>query len=114
MSQDILTENFLGEENWEKILSLLNQTYPEGINNRKSDFSELLMKIFFNQEIRVFKEKEFDFGCGCSPEKVVQTMSIYSKKDLDTMTNSLGKVTADCQFCGAYYEFDPSDLGQDD
>ena len=114
VSQDILTENFLGEENWEKILSLLSQTYPEGINKRKSDFSELLMKIFLDQEIRVFKEKEFDFGCGCSPEKVVQTMSIYSKKDLDTMTNSLGKVTADCQFCGAHYEFDPSDLGQDD
>ena len=40
-------------------------------------------------------------------------MSIYSRKDLDTMTNPLGKVTADCQFCGAHYEFNPSELGQD-
>jgi molecular chaperone Hsp33 len=27
------------------------------------------------------------------------------------MTTPDGKVTADCQFCGAHYEFAPSDLG---
>ena len=27
------------------------------------------------------------------------------------MTTPEGKVTADCQFCGAHYEFDPSELG---
>ena len=27
------------------------------------------------------------------------------------MTTDDGKVTADCQFCGAHYEFDPATLG---
>ncbi len=27
------------------------------------------------------------------------------------MTTEDGKVTADCQFCGAHYEFDPTTLG---
>ena len=29
------------------------------------------------------------------------------------MTTPDGKVTADCQFCGAHYEFDPAELGID-
>ena len=112
-SKNVLIDNVLDEENWKKIILSLNRNGSEFIHDRKSDFSELLLKTFLDQEIRVFKEKTFDFGCGCSPDKVVQTMSIYSRKDLDTMTNSLGKVTADCQFCGTHYEFNPSDLGQD-
>jgi len=27
------------------------------------------------------------------------------------MTTDDGKVTADCQFCGAHYQFDPATLG---
>ncbi|PQM56558.1 MAG: hypothetical protein CML39_04020 [Rhodobacteraceae bacterium] len=113
MSKNVLSDNILDKENWKKIVLSLDQNGSEFIHDRKSDFSELLLKTFLNQEIRVFKEKIFEFGCGCSPDKVVQTMSIYSRKDLDAMTNPLGKVTADCQFCGAHYEFNPSELGQD-
>jgi len=38
-------------------------------------------------------------------------MSIYSQKDIQTMTTADGLVTADCQFCGSHYEFDPITLG---
>ena len=39
------------------------------------------------------------------------TLSIYSAKDIAHMTTDEGIVTADCQFCGAHYEFDPNSLG---
>ena len=32
-------------------------------------------------------------------------------KEIDLMTNDSGKVTADCQFCGAKYILSPSELG---
>ena len=73
--------------------------------------SDLLLQSFEENNIRVFEEKEFDFGCSCSIDKVKQTMSIYSVKEIDLMTNDLGKVTADCQFCGAKYILSPSELG---
>ena len=111
--EDTHSYKILDQKNWENIFSLLNKACSEFIYQRRSNLSELLLKSFLNQDIRVFKEKEFHFGCGCSPNKVKQTMAIYSKKDLLTMTNSLGKVTADCQFCGEHYEFNPSELGQD-
>ncbi len=42
-----------------------------------------------------------------SAEQVRQSLSIYSAKDIAHMTTEDGIVTADCQFCGAHYEFDP-------
>ena len=51
------------------------------------------------------------FGCTCSADRVRQSLSIYSAKDIATMTTEAGIVTADCQFCGAHYEFDPKTLG---
>ena len=44
-------------------------------------------------------------------DKVRQSLSIYSAKDIATMTTDEGTVTADCQFCGAHYTFDPDTLG---
>ena len=38
-------------------------------------------------------------------------MSMYSSKDIETMTTADGDVTADCQFCGAHYIMDPTKLG---
>jgi molecular chaperone Hsp33 len=38
-------------------------------------------------------------------------MAQYSAKDIAHMTTDEGKLTADCQFCGAHYVFDPATLG---
>ena len=38
-------------------------------------------------------------------------MHQYSAKDLRHMTTEDGELTADCQFCGAHYVFDPTKLG---
>ena len=53
------------------------------------------------------------FGCTCSPEKVVRSLAIYPREEIAAMTTPEGKVTADCQFCGAHYEFEPSELGSE-
>jgi molecular chaperone Hsp33 len=42
---------------------------------------------------------------------VRQSLSIYSAKDIKYMTTDDGTVTADCQFCGSHYVFDPTSLG---
>ena len=97
-------------DEWNKISSIFENYLCSENNNLKNTFSDLLLQCFREKDIRVFEEKEFDFGCGCSIEKVKQTMSIYSMKEIEVMTNDLGKVTADCQFCGTQYILSPSEL----
>ncbi|MEM7400178.1 MAG: Hsp33 family molecular chaperone HslO [Pseudomonadota bacterium] len=59
----------------------------------------------------VFPVQPIEFGCTCSAEKVERAVYQYSARDLEQMTNDAGVLTADCQFCGAHYAFDPSTLG---
>ena len=73
--------------------------------------TDLLVRLFHEEGPRVFDAQPVGFGCTCSADKVRQSLSIYSAKDIATMTTEAGIVTADCQFCGAHYEFDPSTLG---
>ncbi len=72
---------------------------------------ELLLRLFHEETPRVFDPQAVHFGCSCSEAKVRQSLSIYSAKDISTMTTPDGTVTADCQFCGAHYVMDPVTLG---
>ena len=73
--------------------------------------TELLARLFHEQAPRVFNAQPVIFGCTCSPDRVRQSLSIYSSRDIGHMTTDDGIVTADCQFCGQHYEFDPTTLG---
>ena len=72
---------------------------------------QLLNRLFHEENPRVFEAQSIKFGCTCSADKVRNTMSMYSSKDIETMTTADGDVTADCQFCGAHYIMDPTKLG---
>lgn len=73
--------------------------------------TDLLLRLFNQDAPRVFDAQPVTFGCTCSPDRVRQSLSIYSARDIGHMTTDEGIVTADCQFCGAHYEFDPETLG---
>ncbi len=73
--------------------------------------TELLVRLFHEEEPRVYDAQPVRFGCTCSEDKVRNSLSIYSAKDIRHMTTDEGIVTADCQFCGAHYELDPLTVG---
>lgn len=73
--------------------------------------TELLVRLYHEEQPRVFEAQPIGFGCTCSDDRVRQSLSIYSAKDIAHMTTDAGRVTADCQFCGAHYDFDPLTLG---
>jgi molecular chaperone Hsp33 len=98
-------------ENWNRANILLDSVEELELIGPRVAPTDLLYRLFHEERPRVFDAQPVKFGCSCSPAKVEQTMSIYSAKDIAHMTNDQGKVTADCQFCGAHYEFDPATLG---
>ena len=71
----------------------------------------LLLRLFHEETPRVWDAQPVRFGCTCSADKVREALHQYSSKDIAHMTTEDGEVTADCQFCGAHYAFDPATLG---
>ena len=98
-------------ENWTRANFLLDTVEEMELIGPQVTPSDLLIRLFHEEAPRVFDAQAIRFGCSCSEEKVRQTMSIYSQKDIAKMLAPNGMVTADCQFCSAHYELEPTTLG---
>ncbi len=100
-------------ENWTRANALLDTVEELELIGPNVAPTDLLVRLFHEESPRVFDAQAVRFGCSCSADKVRNTMSIYSRKDIAKMTTAAGVVTADCQFCSAHYELDPATLGFD-
>ncbi|WP_085307464.1 Hsp33 family molecular chaperone HslO [Planktotalea arctica] len=98
-------------ENWKRANILLDTVDELELIGPIITPDALLLRLFHEESPRVFDAQPVRFGCTCSEERVRQSLSIYSAKDIATMTTEEGRVTADCQFCGAHYDLDPASVG---
>ena len=98
-------------ENWIRANALLDTVDQLELVGPSVAPSELLVRLFHEEAPRVFDAQPVKFGCTCSEDRVRQSLSIYSAKDIGHMTDESGDVTADCQFCGAHYVLDPKTVG---
>ena len=98
-------------ENWNRANLLLDTVETLELIGPTVGPTDLLLRLFHEETPRVFDTQRVEFGCSCTGQRVRETLSIYSAKDIAHMTTDAGIVTADCQFCGAHYEFDPDSLG---
>ncbi|HRO15704.1 MAG TPA: Hsp33 family molecular chaperone HslO [Paracoccus sp. (in: a-proteobacteria)] len=98
-------------EDWNRANHLLSTVEEMELIGPAVGPTDLLLRLFHEETPRVFDPQRVEFGCSCSAERVRGTLSIYSAKDIAHMTTAEGRVTADCQFCGAHYDFDPASLG---
>lgn len=100
-------------DNWNRVNILLSSVEALELIGPSITPTDLLVRLFHEEQPRVFDAQPVRFGCTCSEDRVRQTMSIYSQKDIEKMTTPEGRLTADCQFCGAHYDMDPKTLGID-
>ncbi|WP_299152701.1 Hsp33 family molecular chaperone HslO [uncultured Tateyamaria sp.] len=114
-SGEVLTADDLldgdGSDNWNRANILLDTVEEMELIGPQLAPSDLLLRLFHKEQPRVYDTQPVRFGCTCSEDRVRQSLSIYSARDISTMTTDEGRVTADCQFCGAHYDLDPATVG---
>ena len=98
-------------DDWNRVNMLLETVESHELIGPHVSPERLLTRLFHEETPRVFPAQPVQFGCTCSRERVEAAMHQYSAKDLRHMTTEDGELTADCQFCGAHYVFDPTKLG---
>ena len=100
-------------ENWNRVNILLGTVEDLELIGPSVPPTDLLLRLFHEEQPRVYDAQPVRFGCTCSEDRVRQSLSIYSARDIEKMTTDDGRVTADCQFCGAHYDLDPVTVGFD-
>lgn len=111
MSADDVAAMGSREEDWNRVNLLIGTLDAHELIGPHVSPEALLVRLFHEETPRVFDAQPVEFGCTCSAERVEAAMAQYSAKDIAQMTTEEGILTADCQFCGAHYEFDPATLG---
>ena len=99
------------QENWNRVNTLLDTVEALELIGPSVAPTDLLVRLFHEETPRIFSTQPVCFGCTCSEDRVRSSLSIYSARDIATMTTPEGTVTADCQFCGEHYILDPKTLG---
>lgn len=99
------------EEDWNRVAMLLSTVETTELIGPHVPPEALLLRLFHEERPRVYPARQVAFGCTCSADRVRGALAQYSARDIGHMTTENGEVTADCQFCGAAYVFDPAELG---
>ncbi|GAA4221724.1 molecular chaperone Hsp33 [Sagittula marina] len=110
----VAAQDLLGgdeQENWSRVNMHLGTVEELELIGPSVPPTDLLVRLFHDEQPRVYDSQQIRFGCTCSEDRVRQSLSIYSAKDIEKMTTDDGLVTADCQFCSAHYELDPKTVG---
>ncbi|MGF1445444.1 MAG: Hsp33 family molecular chaperone HslO [Pikeienuella sp.] len=99
------------EEDWRRVNILASTVEEHEMLGPHVAPDRVLNRLFHEEQPVLYPMQEVAFGCTCSAERVEAALAQYSAKDIASMTNAAGEVTADCQFCSAHYRFDPATLG---
>ncbi len=98
-------------EDWHRANILLDTVEEAELLGPEVSPISLLVRLFHEEEPRVFDPQPVTFGCTCSQDKVREVLSRHDRAELEEMAASGGgEITADCRFCGRRYRFRPENI----
>ncbi len=101
-----------GDENqqadWERIMALANTVTKNEMLTLDSE--RILYRLFNEEKVRVFSPEAVEFECGCSQQKIENTLFQLGREELDTILQEKSIIDVGCEFCGAHYTFDNIDV----
>jgi molecular chaperone Hsp33 len=73
--------------------------------------SELLHRLFHEENPELLGEKILRFGCSCSRERVAAMLQSLGEEEARAAAEATGQVDVRCEFCGQEYHFPLTEFG---
>lgn len=73
---------------------------------------EVLRRLFWEEQARVFQPLYPRFHCTCSRERVARMLRMLGRDEVESILAERGEVEVACEFCGAGYTLDLVDAAQ--
>lgn len=74
------------------------------------DNATLLHRLYHETELRLYPERNIEFKCRCSYEKMQHVLTMLGEKEAQDLLQEKGQVDIHCEFCNTHYTFDPIDV----
>jgi molecular chaperone Hsp33 len=98
------------QESWERVEHLASTlTVGELL---ELSHTEILRRLFYEEDVRVFEPSPVFFRCKCSRERVVDLLRALGHEEIRGLVAERGSVEVRCEFCNRAYQFDAIDSEQ--
>ena len=93
---------------WNRINQLASTLKIEELSNLP--FEELLRRLFYEEDVRIFEAEPVSFRCSCSIGRVRNTLRMLGYEEITSLLEEQETVKVNCEFCNHHYEFDRVDV----
>ena len=72
--------------------------------------TELLGKLFSEDDIRVFDPRSAVFHCRCSRDRAANVLKLLGEEECELTGDDEAHIVVTCEYCGSQESFDPVDI----
>ena len=96
------------EDDWRRAVTLLATAQSDELLSSDITPDQLLYRLYHEDGVRVFEPVPLSFGCTCSRQRADRVLRSLSDAALEDLIVD-GRLDVTCEFCNAFYEFQPDD-----
>ncbi|MGI9414977.1 MAG: Hsp33 family molecular chaperone [Hyphomicrobiales bacterium] len=101
---------FEEDDNWTRAKLLVRTAEDHELLDPTLAGERLLYRLYHEDGVRAFTPIDIERHCTCSRERVSDMLQQFDADDLVDMVKD-GQIEVTCEFCNAFYSFDPKDVG---
>lgn len=102
----ILSE--VDDDAWNRVSYLADTVHKEELATLP--FEDLLRRLFYEEDVRLFEAEPVSFRCSCSKDRVRNTLKMLGYEEIISLFEERQTVSVNCEFCNHLYEFDRVDI----
>jgi len=108
----ILLQALPGEEPdpdaWDRAIALAETVTDQEL--LKLPASELIHRLYHEEDVRLFEREPVSFRCSCSAERVENMIRNLGAEEAQSIIAEEGAINVTCEFCNAKYYYDSVDV----
>lgn len=97
------------DEAWHRAVVLMSSIKPDELLSDDLSASQVLFRLYHEDGVRLYPQKEIRHTCRCSHAKVSRTLASFPRAEIEDMSDD-GTVTVTCEFCKTDYRFGKEDV----
>ncbi|MEH6357929.1 MAG: Hsp33 family molecular chaperone HslO [Pseudomonadales bacterium] len=98
------------DDGWSRVCQLSDTLRNEEL--QLLDNEEILLRLFHEEEVRVFPPTDIKFKCTCSAYRTLEAMVSMGKEEIVEVFSEQPQITVRCEFCNTGYEVTQDDIKQ--
>lgn len=96
------------DDHWSTAVQLANTVKDEELLTL--EHSEILYRLFHEEQIRLFEPAAVKFECSCSRARSGNALTSLGRSEVESLLAEQDIISIDCQFCNQTYAFGAQDL----